>query len=231
MCFELAKDLQFLSVNTPPVRTGTLVTIRSNTLYVNWDGDFPTTDQYFAGAIVWTSGPSQGLSSGLLGNAADQLYVAGAFTGSHQPQPGDTFQVSGGPLSRCKVYMIEPDTVAGAGDFLVTVTAVSQSLSWRTMGKKLKAWLNLEKNFQLEVVCEAPYKVSTDEDLAGTRNDMLDLYLLKEQCEIIIVNFRMNEENRIRGNGDVESAYAMIQRTGSGQLRHAAIIEFGVTQT
>lgn len=227
LTYELAKELQSIGTSNIPTVEGTVVKVEGNVMYLAASPS-PTPDTFFGGLVEVLTGDGAGLRSAIVQSAGPQIILASRF-GSYTPEAGDTVRLSGGPLASAKVFMFEPDTVRGiTEDYIVTVNTLSCKLSLRSLGKSIKAWFSHSRLLDFEVVLEAPVLTGDGLDISTVRNALFNLKALKEQVEVMIINFRMNERLNLREGDSIESAYLMIQRTGSDVAKHAAVLDFSV---
>lgn len=232
MAYELAKDIEELSQKTIPTVDAEVLKVSGNVVYL---ASVPsaTADAFYGGMLEVLDGNSEGLRTSIVESASEQIVVAGAFTGRRRPVAGDSVRLSAGPLQEAKVFMFEPDTVKPqkADPYFVTVNITSKRTEFRTLGKRNRGWLNFTKLMNFEVVAEAMKLVGDGDDIGSLRDNLYGLKILSEMLAVIITDFRLDEQNRISGDGGLDTVSAMIQRTGSDTMRHAEIIEFVVQQT
>lgn len=232
--YELAKCYDEVRLRNIPTVDAVVAKCEGNVLYLTAPPS-PLPDVFFGGAVKFTSGVAEDMCAAIVESGGPSLVLSAAFTGSVTPQAGDTVQLSKGPLGEARVYFVEPDTalpaVQDGKKFLVTVNCIGQRLKFRAFNnKKLKGWLGFMKEFDMEVVCEAPKVTGNGSVNASVREALLNLFTLIEQVQVIAIDYRMDEKRRIIASGDFETTTAMIQRTGYDEMRHAAILEFGVSQ-
>ena len=228
LSFALAKDLLDVTTRGIPDVQATVQEVSGNMIFLTTVPS-ATADMFFGGAMEVLTGQAQGLRTAIVESGGNTVVVSGTFGIETMPSPGDTVRLYGGPLAQARIYLWEPQTVKDdSGCFRVTVNTVSTRLTRKTFGKVLKGWLAFCRTYDYEVVAEAPVYTGDGNDLSSVRDALYDLKVLKEQCEIMAVNFRQNEQQRIYGNGPIDATYLMIQRTGSDQVRHAACIEFSI---
>ena len=233
LAYELAKQIQEITQKTIPTVEATVLKCTGHTIWLE-ESPSATADAFYGGVMVVDSGDAVGLRSSIVESAGNQIILASAFHGTRKPVAGDTVTLKAGPLADAKVFLFEPDSVKTQNDlqtgYFVTVNVYSKRSSFARMNnKQRKGWLGFDKFYMFEVVAEA-INYTTEGSVSALRDKLWGLKTLSEMLDVMIIDFRLDEQNGISGDGDIETTYNMIQRTGSDTLRHAAISEFAVRQ-
>lgn len=229
LCMELVKAFKAIGRAAIPTVTATVQLVQGNVIYLTTTPS-TTANAFFGGELAVTSGAASGIRSAIIGSAGNQIVIAGTFSGVYIPVEGDTVTLWGGPLSTAAVFFFEPESVAPQqgvpSPMYVTVNVMASKMVVTNMVKKMFAsWFSFRRLYDIEVVVETPKISGTGTDPSSVRKAIMDLYVLKEQVEVVCANFRFQEARRVLGDGDMTSTFVDLQRTG-GNWNRGAIIEF-----
>lgn len=227
--------LDFLDISCPPDVTTTVTGVGLSSIQLGTT--IGAIDDWVGGIIEFTSGNLKGQQFVITSSNTDIVKVASPFNSYKTPNVGDTCKITGGPLQEARKYLIEPtsmqhDLTAGK-KFFVVVNCTSGSVVPASMnGGRVgaRAIESADREYSLEVEIATP-NITGRPTAEDAYRVITQLPMLKEQVLIIVQWFRLQEANRMSGEGAIDYTYAFMQPTGMETAFLACIVEFKVRIT
>lgn len=228
---QLVRELaNLLDITFPTAETHTISVVSGTSIQFT-DNIIATTNAWCWGIIEFTSGSAKNIRSIIIANQGNVVTLSSVLSKNLRPAPGDTVRIYGGPLDDARIYEYEPETTIDATEdgkrFIVTVSAVDGEISAKGLsGRSTKGIEVKHSDVRFSVTAEAPNYISDFATEDALKQSIYDLPTLKEQVALICFYFRMQENNRMSGVGNIEYTQVGIQRSGQSDFNRAYVIEF-----
>lgn len=183
------------------------------------------------GALIeFLTGACQGLSY-VIGESNIQSVILTSPFFNRKPAAGDSVRIYGGPLSEVTIYNEDPETIKlaieGGATFIMTASVLAGATVWKGLGGRSHKGIEATSRvFGIEVSVETKNitGVPTEDDMY---RQFVALPLLKEQLLFLIQSFRVDAQNRLSGEGNIEWTKGYMQRAG-GPVMRSYVINFDV---
>lgn len=189
-----------------------------------------TANSWEAAVVEFTSGDCQGLSF-VIAESAGQVVILTSPFYRRKPQAGDTVRIYGGPLAELRIFHDDPETLKEAVEsgvkFYATAAVVAGSTGWKGLGGRSHKGVEATyRIFGIEVTLETKLTTGLPTE-ADMYREYVALPILKEQVNFLIQAFRVDAQNRLSGEGNIEWNRGFLQRPGNAAMR-VYVINFDV---
>jgi hypothetical protein len=192
-------------------------------LHLTFANDIETTaNSWEAGLVEFVDGDCAGLVFVIAQSNIDNIIVTSPFF-NRKPAAGDSVRVYGGPLGEARVFNEDPESIKVAVEagyrYFITASVLAGGVAWKGLGgRSHKGVEATQRIYGVEVTVETKHLTGlpTEADMYA---QFIALPLLKEQMVFLIQSFRVDAQNRISGEGNIEWTKGFIQRPGHATMR------------
>lgn len=181
-----------------------------------------TANTWECALVEFLDGDCAGLVFVIAESNIDNVIVTSPFF-SRKPATGDAVRVYGGPLGEARIFNEDPETIKEAVEngvkFFMTAAVLAGGVAWRGLGgRSHKGVESTQRIYGVEVTVETKHLtgIPTETDMYA---QFIALPLLKEQVVFLIQTFRVDAQNRMSGEGNIEWTKGFIQRPGHATMR------------
>lgn len=192
-------------------------------LHLTFTDDIELTANSWEAALVeFVDGDCAGLVFVIANSNIDNVIVTSPFF-SRKPAAGDAVRIYGGPLGELRIFNENPESIKEAVDgglkYFMTASVLAGGVAWRGLGgRSTKGVEATQRVYGVEVTVETKHLtgIPTEADMYA---QFIALPLLKEQIVFLIQCFRVDAQNRISGEGNIEWTKGFLQRPGHATMR------------
>lgn len=181
-----------------------------------------TTNTWDYALVEFLGGDCAGLVFVIAESNIDNVIVTSPFF-SRKPAAGDAVRIYGGPLGEARIFNEDPETIKEAVEagvrFFMTAAVLAGGVAWKGLGGRSHRGVEAtQRIYGIEVTVETKHLtgIPTEADMYA---QFIALPLLKEQVVFLIQTFRVDAQNRMSGEGNIEWTKGFIQRPGHATMR------------